>query len=87
MLQIAADFENVEETRRRHARSKNLTVQPYLIVVEEDDYDVQSVYLCIDDILYEIPSLLEGLDACFKSFHVFHANYTVQSEHIWTMFV
>ena len=60
-------------------------MQPYIIIVGQRDFEVNSVYVCIDEIVYEIPSLLKALDICFKSFHVFNAKYTPQSDHIWLL--
>lgn len=57
-------------------------MQPYVIIVGESELFIDSVYVCIDNIIYEIPSLLEAIDVCFKSYHVFNAKYPPQSEHI-----
>lgn len=84
--QTYGGIEEVRQERRNHALSKNITVQPYLIVVGDKNQNlVESVYLCINDIIYEMPSIITGLDVCFQSFHVLNAVYTRQSEQIWLL--
>lgn len=41
--------------------------------------------MCIDDVVYNMPSVLKALDLCFQAFHVFNAQYTIQSKQIWLM--
>ncbi|KAK0156846.1 hypothetical protein PV327_011578, partial [Microctonus hyperodae] len=33
--------------------------------------------------MYQMSSFLQGLDICFKSFHVLNVHYPLDSEHIW----
>jgi len=47
--------------------------------------DVQDVYVCIDNDLYKVQGLLQGLDICFKAFHVFNLKYPLASEHLWIL--
>jgi len=44
--------------------------------------DVQDVYVCIDNDLYKVQGLLQGLNICFKAFHVFNLKYPLGSEHL-----
>lgn len=75
-------MEKTKEERIAYTRNRNITLQPYVIVVGATERSLESYYLCIDEIIYEIPTLLEALDTCFKSFHVFNAKYPLQSEQI-----
>lgn len=69
-----------------HAVSKNIQVQPYIVIVgNTQKFSVDAVYVIIDKIEYEVSNLLQGLDICFKSFHVLNAAYTRQSEQIWLL--
>jgi len=62
-----------------------LTVQPYIIVVGETLENIKTFFVCVDSILYEVPSTLKALDICFKAFHVLDAEYPSASEHIWQL--
>lgn len=86
MFQTHGDIAKVAEDRRAYAKSRNITLQPYLIVVgEEKSFSVDSIYLCINDIQYEMNKVSEALECCFKSFHVLNAKYTAQSEQIYLL--
>lgn len=73
---------------RQEAQSRaidlNLPIQPFLIIVGSIE-DVQDVYVCIDNELYKVQGLLQGLDICFKIFHVFNLEYPMASEHLWIL--
>lgn len=61
-------------------------MQPYLIIVGDDKFfTADSIYLCINDVIYEIDKVSEAIDYCFKSFHVLNAKYTAQSEQIYLL--
>lgn len=60
-----------------------LTVQPYIIAVGPTLSEINTCYTIVDDLMYKIPSPLQALDTCFKIFHVLHATYPLESEHIW----
>ncbi|XP_024869413.1 uncharacterized protein LOC112453094 [Temnothorax curvispinosus] len=72
-----------QETKARAAELK-LSVQPFLIIVGSIE-DVQDIYVCIDNELYKVQGVLQGLDICFKTFHVFNLEYPVASEHLWIL--
>lgn len=40
-------------------------------------------YVSIEDMLYKVPSVLYGVDVCFKSYFVLNCKYPPESEHIW----
>jgi hypothetical protein len=61
-----------------------LPIQPFLIIVGSIK-DIQDVYVCVDNEVYKVPELLQGLDICFKTFHVFNLQYPSASEHIWML--
>ncbi|XP_058792725.1 uncharacterized protein LOC131665107 [Phymastichus coffea] len=84
-VKIYGDIEKRQEEKKLFAKSKRITLQPYIIVVGEEDCRVESSYLVIDDNEYEMPSLQAAIDYCFKSFHVFSAKYPPQSEHLWLL--
>lgn len=83
-MQIPGDVTKVRETAKQEARKNNLKVQPYIIIVG-DLKKVSEVYVCLDDTLYVIDSVLKAIDVCFKSFFVFQLEYPFDSQHIWLL--
>ncbi|XP_066600970.1 uncharacterized protein [Prorops nasuta] len=80
---IAGDVTRVREEKARAMQQLGLTVQPYIIVVGPSLKDIYTTFVCVDTILYTVPTVLKAIDICFKTFHTFDANYPSQSEHIW----
>lgn len=39
----------------------------------------------MDNELYKVQGVLQGLDICFEIFHVFNLKYPLTSEHLWTL--
>lgn len=61
-----------------------MTVLPFL-AVEIDETDVKGVYVVINEFFYRVPTVLKGLDVCFKSFIVFNLAYPVEADHMWLL--
>lgn len=74
------------EQRKKKMQSVKQTVQPYIIVVGPTLTQIESYYVCIDDIKYEVNNILNAVDICYKAFQVFNAKYSVDCEQIWTFF-
>lgn len=85
IFQIPGDIRKVQEERTEAARRQQQTLQPYLLVVGQSMHNLDTKFVCVDDILYGVPSLLEALDVCFKGFHVFNAKYPPESCNAWTV--
>ena len=64
---------------------EGLTVQPHIIVVGPEVNTVEKIYVVVDEIKYEVESAKQAIDICFKSFHVFHAEYPRPAEHVWLL--
>lgn len=74
----------LRQKAKARATDLKLPIQPFLIIVGSIE-DVQDVYVCVDNELYKVETLLQGLDICFKTFHVFNLEYPLASEHIWIL--
>lgn len=61
-----------------------LTLQPFIIVVGESKYKVNSFYIYLNGTLYKTNSYIEALDLCFKIFFVFKISYPEISKGCWT---
>lgn len=82
---MSADTINIQERRREAMKNLGMTVQPFIITVGLTLSEIDSVYVCIDKVLYKVPSALKALEVCFKSFHVLNAIYPPESEHLWLL--
>lgn len=74
---------NAIKRRREYYASLNATVQPYIIVVGDVENAITAAYVCINNNLWKLGSVLQAVDVCFKSFFVFDAEYQVQAYHLW----
>lgn len=83
-LQIHDDMTIIREEARKTAQMLQLTLQPYVVVLGPP-YEVNEAYVQVDDILYKVGNILEAIDVCFKTFHVFKISYPLMSEHIWLL--
>ncbi|XP_039303203.1 uncharacterized protein LOC120357237 [Solenopsis invicta] len=63
------------------AATLKLTVQPYIITVGPNN-TVNEIYVCVDETLYTVNSVITALDICFI---VFQLSYPVASEHLWLL--
>ena len=73
----------LKEQRFAFAASKKITVQPYIAVVGESISKIETAYLFINDVEYQVPNFKTALDLCFKSYHVLNAKYPIQSEQVF----
>lgn len=80
---IHGDISHIQDEKVKRAQRLGLTVQPYIIVVGCTISEINGFYVCIDKTLYQVSTVLEAIDICFKIFHVFNVNYPSESEHIW----
>lgn len=83
ILQITGDVETYIANKRNKTSRTNTTIQPYIIVVGPDVSQIDGCYLIIDDQIYEGDTVRKLFDTLFKVFLVFHAQYPLESEHIW----
>ncbi|XP_011859109.1 PREDICTED: uncharacterized protein LOC105556622 [Vollenhovia emeryi] len=82
---VSADTINIQERRREVMKKLGLTLQPFIIVVGPTLSEISSFYVCVDKVLYKVPSVLKALEICFKCFHVLNAVYPPESEHLWLL--
>lgn len=56
---------------------------PFVIVEAPTYTEIKNIYVSFNDVLYNVVSVLKGVDICFQLFHVLNLVYPFQSEHIW----
>lgn len=79
---MPGDIPILQKKHEDKLASLNLPVQPYLIV-ETSGTHVRNIYVCFNDRLYAVPTILRGVEACFHCYHIFNLRYQFESEHIW----
>ncbi|KYQ52767.1 hypothetical protein ALC60_08106, partial [Trachymyrmex zeteki] len=82
-VKIHGDISHIQEEKIKQAQKFGLTVQPYIIVIGPTLTELHAFYVCFDKALYQVSTVLEAVDICFKVFHVFDLHYPPESEHIW----
>lgn len=70
---------NAIKRRSEFYASINATVQPYIIVVGDMKDSITAAYVCINDCLWKVGSVLQAVDVCFKSFFVLDAEYQAEA--------
>lgn len=73
------------QSLREFYKSRNLTLQPLVIVVGLDLKNLTEFYVSYDNILFKLPTILKAIDCCFKIFHVFSLKYPLASNQCWTL--
>lgn len=72
----------------QNKKLKYLTIrralQPYIILVGGDIFNVEEAYIIVDDTKYRANSFLEAFDVCFKIFFSTGARYPEECEDVWT---
>ncbi|KYN29134.1 hypothetical protein ALC57_01437, partial [Trachymyrmex cornetzi] len=81
---IPGDMVRLRQETKSRAADLKLPIQPFLIIVGSIE-DIQDVYVCVDNELYKVQGVLQGLDICFKTFHVFDLQYPLASQHLWIL--
>lgn len=46
---------------------------------------MSEIYVCVDETLYTVDSIIRAIDICFKAFHVFQLNCPLASDHLWIL--
>lgn len=81
-MQLPGDITVLEEDHKKKLCALGIPVQPH-IIVQGTRTTIDQVYVCINDKLYLVPTILRGIEACFHAYHVFNLKYQFQSEHMW----
>lgn len=75
-------MDEVIRQRRDFCFTKNLTLQPFVVAVSDDD--CPRCYVVVEDIrFYEFSNLRKGVDICFKTFQTLNVRYPVECQEIW----
>jgi len=73
---------NAIKRRNEYYASISAAVQPYIIVVGNVKNSITAAYVCINNNLWKVGSVLQAVDVCFKSFFALDAEYQVEADHL-----
>ncbi|KAG8201411.1 hypothetical protein JTE90_024284 [Oedothorax gibbosus] len=83
-VQTSGEIQPFLEERKKKLLRYNLTLQPLIIVVGNlERTGLPITYVIMDNVKYKVNSVLQGVDVCFKCFHVLNAHYPKESENVW----
>lgn len=71
IFQIPRDILEIIKKSKEAAHSHHQTVQPYII-------ELRNFYIVIDELQYQLRSVKEAFDTCFKLFFAANAKYPPQ---------
>lgn len=78
ILQNVNDLNNIKNQKVEKAFSLGLTVQPYIVIV-----DNTISYTVVNDLLFKLETPIKALDICFKAFHTLNLEYPKEAEQVW----
>lgn len=75
-------------TKECHLRKMGLHLQPHVVVVCENVTDIENnegVVLAViqSNLFFQVPSIVTGIDVCFKACFVFHVGFANASKSSW----
>jgi len=59
------------------------TQQPFIIIVGPTLSEISNYFVVVDDVFYQLNSIIAAVDCCFKTIITFNAEYPVECETIW----
>ncbi|XP_055906775.1 uncharacterized protein LOC129942008 [Eupeodes corollae] len=74
--------ENISELVNKYYNI-GLTIQPFILCVGQDDYNIHEYYVYLDKTLFKFDSFIEALDLCFKTFQVLSLKYPLACQSCW----
>lgn len=74
--------QKLEDLKKKHFTASS-TLQPMVIVVGPDIYQLSEFFVYFDGVLYKFKSFLKALDTCFKIFQVFNLKYPLACQNTW----
>ncbi|KAM7350821.1 uncharacterized protein ACRADG_009264 isoform 2-T2 [Cochliomyia hominivorax] len=77
------NYEIILGQQKEKYYNKNLTIQPFLIVVGQSIYTLEEFYVYFNNILFKFDSFLKSLDVCFKIMNTLSLEYPKACQGPW----
>lgn len=81
-VKSAAEVEETITRRRDKLQELDLHLQPFIMVVGSSLKETSARYVVLNNMRYEVTSILDAVDACFKIIFVLNAQYPSESRHV-----
>jgi len=85
-VKIPGDIEKAKQEKIDFMFKRNLTVQPYIIIVGPNLSNIHAFYVIIDNINYQTATLLDALKFCFQVYFILDIKYSPESKYLWFLF-
>lgn len=84
ILQVLSSSNLISERLKKteFALQKKRPILPYVLYVGNFT-NPESIYVIVDDIMFERQTILDAVHLCFQIFFVCHTHYPEESNHIW----
>ncbi|KAF5275989.1 hypothetical protein FQA39_LY00785 [Lamprigera yunnana] len=82
---MASDIKCILSEKINKLKGFGLTLQPTPIIVGHYLTHITALYVVLDQHLFQVPTILEAIDVCFKIIHTLHACYPVEAEPVWLL--
>ncbi|XP_053607240.1 uncharacterized protein LOC128673433 isoform X3 [Plodia interpunctella] len=82
-VKTAAEIDECITRRREKLQKIGINLQPFIIVVGPSPKEIFDRYVILNNVRYEVTTVLDAVDACFKIIFVLNAKYPSESKHVW----
>jgi hypothetical protein len=82
-VKSAAEIEETIVRRTKKMLDLELTLQPFIIIVGPTLKEISTRNIVVNNIRYEITTIIKAVDACFKTTFVLNAQYPPESYNLW----
>lgn len=82
-MKSAAEIEETITRRKNKLHELGLTLQPFIIVVGPSLKQISARYIVLNNLRYEMTSIVKSVDACFKIIFVLNTEYSADCTQVW----
>lgn len=83
IFQIPGDVDKFVGDKCDKMRAMKLTVQPFIIVVGLHLSEISKVYARVNNVMYELPTVLKAIEVVLKTYIIYEILYPAECEHLW----
>lgn len=82
VIKASGDIESIVLEKRQAMKKRKLNLQPFIIIIGDGILSVEKIYIRVDDVMYELDSLLNALYVLYQVYTLFNMAYPVESENL-----
>lgn len=80
------DSARKREELKEHALQEKLTLQPKIFVIGENWNNLTEIFVVLNDITYEVKTVLRAVDVVVKIRFIFNLEYSSKSKYVWVLY-